>query len=255
MDPLHLDGRRILITGGTSGIGAATARRFVAAGASVAVVGRRPEPIAAIENELGSACTGIRADLADAADLDRVIEEAVTALGGIDGVVSCAARADWMPFEDLDRTTFDAMFGLNVWAPMRLVQLAQPHLLASSDPVVILIGSVDAERPSPGAAAYGATKAALTAITVALAKELAPIRFVGVNPGLIDTPMVADVKTELERNGDVFNLAGRMGTPDEIAGLIHYLISKLGRFVNGNVIRADGGALAMGPFDLTRKRP
>jgi NAD(P)-dependent dehydrogenase (short-subunit alcohol dehydrogenase family) len=97
---------------------------------------------------------------------------------------------------------------------------------------------------------YGATKAALAASTVALAKELHPIRFVQVHPGLIDTPMVADVKEEV---GDrVFNLAERFGRPEEIAGMIHYLVSPLGRFANGNVFRVDGGALAMGPFDATR---
>jgi NAD(P)-dependent dehydrogenase (short-subunit alcohol dehydrogenase family) len=179
----------------------------------------------------------------------------VAALGGIDVVVNAAARADWMPFESLDKATLDAMVDLNVWAPLRLAQMARPHLLAGTDPVIVMVGSVDAERPSPGAVAYGATKAALQAATVALAKELTPIRVVQVNPGLVDTPMVAEVKADLEKRAERVNLAGRLADPAEIAGLIHYLVSPLGRFANGNVFRVDGGALVMGPFDATRASP
>ncbi len=254
-DGFELTGARALITGGSTGIGAATARRFVAAGARVAVVARRPEHLDVLAGELGEGCSTVRADLGDPADLERVVPAAVAALGGLDIVVNAAARADWMPFGELDRDTFQAMFALNVWAPYRLTQMARVHLLASEHPVVVMIGSVDAERPSPGAVAYGATKAALAASTVALAKELAPIRFVQVNPGLVDTPMVADVLADIDAHGDRFNLAGRFGRPEEIAGMIHYLVSPLGRFANGNVFRVDGGALVMGPFDATRQRP
>lgn len=253
-DGFELTGRKALITGGSTGIGAETARRFAMAGAHVAVVARRAEHLEALAFELGDACHAIRADLADARHLEGVVPNAVEALGGLDIVVNAAARADWMPFDDLDRETFQAMIALNVWAPFRITQMARPHLLSSDHPVVVMIGSVDAERPSPGAVAYGATKAALAAATVALAKELAPIRFVQVNPGLVDTPMVADVKADIDAHGDRFNLAGRFGRPEEIAGMIHYLVSPLGRFTNGNVFRVDGGALVMGPFDATRDR-
>lgn len=254
IEGFELTGRRALITGGSTGIGAETARRFVAAGARVAVVARRPEHLAALASELGDSVVTISADLSDPSDLDRVVPETTGTLGGLDIVVNAAARADWMPFDRLDRATFDAMFALNVWAPYRITQMASPHLLEADHPVVVMIGSVDAERPSPGAVTYGATKAALATSTVALAKELHPIRFVQVNPGLIDTPMVSHVKEDIDDHGDRFNLAGRFGRPEEIAGLIHYLVSPLGRFTNGNVFRVDGGALVMGPFDATRNR-
>jgi 3-oxoacyl-[acyl-carrier protein] reductase len=253
-DGFELTGRRALITGGSTGIGAETARRFVKAGATVSVVARRPEHLLSLSSELGDACVTIQADLSDGEQLETVVPRAIEQMGGLDTVVNAAARADWMPFEELNRDTFDRMFALNVWAPYRIAQMARAHLLASEHPVVVMIGSVDAERPSPGAVAYGATKAALTASTVALAKELAPIRFVQVNPGLVDTPMVADVKADIDTHGDRFNLAGRFGRPEEIAGMIHYLVSPLGRFANGNVFRVDGGALVLGPFDATRRR-
>lgn len=253
-DGFELTGARALITGGSTGIGAATARRFVAAGASVAVVARRRHHLDSLAAELGERCFPVQADLGDATDLENVVPSAVAHLGGLDIVVNAAARADWMPFDQLELDTFQAMFALNVWAPYRIAQMARERLLAAEHPVVVMIGSVDAERPSPGAVAYGATKAALAASTVALAKELAPIRFVQVNPGLVDTPMVADVKADVDAHGDRFNLAGRFGRPEEIAGMIHYLVSPLGRFANGNVFRVDGGALIMGPFDATRER-
>jgi 3-oxoacyl-[acyl-carrier protein] reductase len=118
----------------------------------------------------------------------------------------------------------------------------------------VLIGSVDAERPSPGAVAYGATKGALSAATVALSKELAPdgIRVAQVNPGLVDTPMVAGIKSDLGAAQHSINLVGRFGRPEEVAGLVHYLVAPVGRFATGSTWRLDGGALAMGPFDATR---
>ena len=249
-----LEGRRALVTGGSTGIGAQTARRFVAAGAHVVGVARRKEPLDRVADELGAAFTALQADLANPEALDGLVERTATALGGLDIIVNCAARADWMPFEALDRETFQAMIDLNVWAPFNLIQQALPVLRVGDDPVVVMVGSVDAERPSAGAVAYGATKAALTAATVALSKEIAPIRVVQVNPGLIDTPMIENIKLDLDARGDIINLAGRYGRPEEIAGLIHYLVSPLGRFANGAVFRVDGGALVMGPFDATRDR-
>ncbi|MDH3499116.1 MAG: SDR family oxidoreductase [Acidimicrobiia bacterium] len=256
MDPttgMELTDQRVLITGGSTGIGAATARRAVTAGARVVAVARRKEPLDRMAEELGPAFTPLQADLANPEALEGLTERVVVALGGLDIIVNCAARADWMPFEQLDHDTFNAMFGLNVWAPLHLLQQALPHLRASEHPVVVMVGSVDAERPSPGAVAYGATKSALTAATVALSKEVSPVRVVQVNPGLIDTPMIADIADDLAALDAPINLAGRLGRPEEIAGLIHYLISPLGRFANGNVFRVDGGALVMGPFDATRQ--
>ena len=204
--------------------------------------------------ELGERFIPLPADLGQAEARHGLIERVAVALGGLDAMVHCAARADWMPFEVLQRETFFDLMTLNTWAPLELVQQATPHLRQSDDPVVVFVGSVDAERPSAGAVAYGATKAALGAATVALAKELAPIRVVQVNPGLVDTPMVDGVTADLGDAVDSINLTGRPGHPEEVAGLIHYLISPLGRFANGTVYRLDGGALALGPFD-TAWRP
>jgi NAD(P)-dependent dehydrogenase (short-subunit alcohol dehydrogenase family) len=114
-----------------------------------------------------------------------------------------------------------------------------------------MMGSVDAERPSPGSVVYGATKAALSAATVALSKEWMAegIRVNQVNPGLVDTPLTSAIVESLDESGESINIAGRAGLPDEVAGLVHYLVAPVGRFANGASFRVDGGALALGPFD------
>jgi NAD(P)-dependent dehydrogenase (short-subunit alcohol dehydrogenase family) len=147
---------------------------------------------------------------------------------------------------------FDELVGFNLWAPLRLCQMAHPHLAAGTDPAVVMIGSIDAVRPSAGGIVYGATKAGLAAATVALAKEWRAdgIRVNQVNPGLVDTPLAADVVKALKDAGESINIVGRAGTGDEIAGLVHYLVAPVGRFATGATFMIDGGAVALGPFDV-----
>jgi 3-oxoacyl-[acyl-carrier protein] reductase len=247
-----LDGRRALVTGASTGIGAAVAVRLARAGAHVVAVsrsGRRPD------YDGGSSGLGridaVVADLSTPAGLDGVVDDAVEILGGLDLVVNNAGRGDWRPLVDLDRSYFDGLIDLNLWAPLRICQLAHPHLVASEHAAVVMIGSVDAVRPSAGGAIYGATKAGLGAAVVALAKEWRAdgIRVTQVNPGLVDTPMAADAVEALHRTGAPINLVGRAADPDEIAALVHYLVSPVGGFASGASFRVDGGAVALGPFD------
>ncbi len=237
------------MTGASTGIGAAIAVRLVNAGADVVAVsrsGRVPEAEGSIRP--------LVADLSNPEDLDGVIPAAVAELGGLDILVNNAGRADWLPLSDLDREHFDGLIGLNLWAPLRLCQLAHPHLAEGDDSAVVMIGSVDAVRPSVGSAVYGATKAGLGAVTVALAKEWRAegIRVTQVDPGLVDTPMAAEIIRDLASAGASVNIAGRAGMPDEIAALVHYLVAPAGRFATGVSFRLDGGAVALGPFDLVQ---
>ncbi|MXW95709.1 MAG: SDR family oxidoreductase [Acidimicrobiaceae bacterium] len=246
-DPAYcLTGRRAVVTGASTGIGAAIAVRLADAGADVVAVsrsGRAPEAEGSIRP--------LVADLSDPGGVDGVIPAAVAELGGLDILVNNAGRADWLPLSDLDREHFDGLIGLNLWAPLRLCQLAHPHLAAGGDSAVVMIGSVDAVRPSAGGAVYGASKAGLAAMTVALAKEWRDdgIRVTQVDPGIVDTPMAAEIIHELDAAGAPVNIAGRAGEPGEIAALVHYLVAPAGRFANGASFRLDGGALALGPFD------
>ena len=242
----ELIGRRAVVTGASTGIGAAIAVRLAGAGADVVAVsrsGRVPQA--------GGSIRSLVADLSDPNGLDGVIPAAVAKLGGLDILINSAGRADWFPLSDLDREHFNGLVGLNLWAPLRLCQMAHPHLAAGRDSAVVMIGSVDAVRPSAGGAVYGATKAGLAAVTVALAKEWQAdgIRVTQVDPGIVDTPTAADVIRELAAAGVSVNIAGRAGKPDEVAALVHYLVAPAGRFANGASFRLDGGAVALGPFD------
>lgn len=235
--------RRALVTGASSGIGAAIAARLAADGAAVVGVSRS-----------GNAPDGVRplaCDLSQPQQLDGVVERTVAELGGLDLVVNNAAAALWRPALDIDRGFFDQLVDLNLWAPLQISRLAHPHLAESEDPLVVFIGSVDASRPSAGAAVYGATKAGLGALTVALAKEWHAdgIRVAQIDPGLIDTPVAAEAVASA---GTRVNIAGRAGKPTEIAGLVAYLASADGRFVTGTRLTVDGGALALGPYDVLR---
>ncbi|SVB03497.1 uncharacterized protein METZ01_LOCUS156351 [marine metagenome] len=242
----NLAGYRVIVTGASSGIGAAIASRLAGAGARVVGVSRSGDVPQSAES-----IVPLVADLSEPQQTDSVIDKAVAILGGLDVLVNNAGRGDWLPFADLDRDYFDGYVALNLWAPLRLCQHAHLHLAASDNPSVVMMGSVDAERPSPGSVVYGATKAALSAATVALSKEWMAegIRVNQVNPGLVDTPLTSAIVESLDESGESINIAGRAGLPDEVAGLVHYLVAPVGRFANGASFRVDGGALALGPFD------
>ena len=126
-------------------------------------------------------------------------------LGGLDVLVNNAGRGDSLPMVDMNREYFDGYMDLNLWAPLRLCQKAHQYLSASANPSVIMMGSVDAERPSPGSVVYGATKAALGAATVALSKEGMGegIRVNQVNPGLVDTPLTSEIVDSLNTSEEL----------------------------------------------------
>ena len=244
-DDLDLTGRCALVTGASTGIGAACAARLTAAGAAVVGVSRR--------GEAPDGVVGLAADLSDRVDLDTVVDRAVERLGGLDIVVNNAGLGDWLPVTELSRGFFDHLVDLNLWAPLRLCQLAHPHLAAGADASVVMVGSIDSVRPSPGAAVYGATKAGLGAAVVALAKEWMDdgIRVNQIDPGLVETPMAADAVAGVRSSGARINLVDRVGTPEEIAALVHHVVAPAGAFINGARLRADGGALVLGPFDVS----
>lgn len=254
-DPgFDLGGRRALVTGASAGIGAAIALRLASAGATVVAVSRSGgAPDAPTAPQSGrDRVLPLVGDLTNPDALDNVVGDAVAMLGGLDIVVNNAGRGDWKALADIDRGYFDGLIGLNLWAPLRICQLAHPHLKRAVDPAVVMIGSVDAVRPSAGGVVYGATKAGLAAATIALSKEWMTdgIRVTQVDPGIVDTPLASEVVAAIKASGDRVNIVGRAGTGDEIAGLVHYLVAPVGRFATGVSFRLDGGAVALGPFDL-----
>jgi NAD(P)-dependent dehydrogenase (short-subunit alcohol dehydrogenase family) len=245
----NLDHHVVLITGGGTGIGAAAALRFAEAGATVAIAGRRREPleekVAAIR-EAGAKALAIPADLADADAPAQIVATVVGAFGRLDVLVNNAATIQNLPFEQCTRELFDLHMAVNVRAPYLLTQAALPYLRASENGSVVNISSSSGSLSIPAQSMYGMSKAALEYQTRSLAAELAPrVRVNCIAPGPVDTPIHQtwagdDVAGAYERMTKELPLA-RMGTADELGKWIVWLASAESSWVTGAVIPVDGG--------------
>jgi nogalaviketone/aklaviketone reductase len=244
-----LRGAVVIVTGGGSGIGAATARQLGAVGARVALVGRREEPlelVAAQVAEGGSEAVCVTADLADPASPGRIVQACLNHYNRIDGLVNNAAVVRHMPVAAWDVACFDEHLATNVRAPFFLIQAALPALLDSPVRSVVNISSSSGTLRRVGQSVYGMTKSALDYLTQTLAGELAPqgVRVNGIAPGPIDTPIHATWADDLDEAyrwlGSQVPL-GRIGAPEEVAVWITLLLSPLASFMTGAVIPLDGG--------------
>ena len=213
-DDLGLRGAAIIVTGAGSGIGAATARRLGAAGASVVLVGRRAEALEAqakLITEAGGEAHCVPADLAEPDSPQVVAAACRERYGRIDGLVNNAAVVRHRPIAEWTTDGFDEHFATNVRAPYFLIQAVLPDLLESPVKSVVNISSSSGALQLTGQSVYGTTKAALDYLTRTLAGELAPsgVRVNCIAPGPIDTPIHA---TWAARPGRGLPLAGRAGT-------------------------------------------
>jgi len=238
-----LHDRRILVTGGGSGIGAATARLMAGRGGRVALVGRTASKLEAVRDEIekeGGTALVLPADLFDPQAPAQVVEEAARELGGLDVVVNNAALYRAESVARMSLQDWQMHFDLNLRAPFLLCQAAHPWLKSSGRGVVVNVLSTLAQRPVPGVAAYSASKAALWSLTQTLALEWAGdgIRSVAVSPGVVDTP--------IHEGRDLTEMAamhplGRVGTAQEIAAAILYLACDASAWTTGSVLTVDGG--------------
>jgi clavulanate-9-aldehyde reducatase len=190
-----LDGRRVLVTGASSGIGAATARAVVAAGARVALTARSADRLADLTTELGSAATPLTCDITDDAAAAATVDRAADALGGLDAVVNAAGLFTSGPVADTDPAAWRAMFDVNVLGLLAVTRAAVPHLRAGTAPAVVNISSMSGRRvPRPDSGVYAATKFAVHALGEALRMQLRHdgIRVSTIAPGLVDTPISDD---------------------------------------------------------------
>jgi NAD(P)-dependent dehydrogenase (short-subunit alcohol dehydrogenase family) len=237
----------VLITGGGSGLGAATARRLVEAGARVTICGRRAESVESVASSLGAACLAVQGDVTNAGDRTRVLAAAVKHGGALDGLVHAAGNMLRGGVAELGETELLEVFNSNVVAPMLLTGEAVPALEQSRGSIVFF-GSVHTQRAFPGASAYAATKGALETATRVLAAELGQkgIRVNAVRPGGVFTELnqragwIAEdeARARLDAMAPAHAL-GRIGTPEEIADGVVYLLSA--EWVTGTVLSVDGG--------------
>jgi len=233
----RLDGKRALVTGGASGIGAAIVARFRAEGAETL----------ALDLQGGD----VTADIGDGAAVARAVEEAVERLGGLDLLVLNAARPCVGALWELDDATWDDAVAINLTSVHRFLRASWPHLKASRGSV-LLTGSVVGLDGSANQAAYCATKAGVVMLTKTIALDGAPhgVRANCVCPGFTQTPMLDAFLAEQEDPDAVRAYAeglhpvGRLGTPDDIANAFVYLGSDEAAWVTGVALPVDGGLLA-----------
>ena len=247
-----LQGRKVVVTGAASGIGAAISWRYALEGASVALVDRNGEGITAVAEEIratGSDAVPIRADLAVAADSERSVEAAVHSFGGLDVLVNCAGVGQRpKPIEETGDAEFDHIFAVNVRGVFLMTRAALPYLARSHAAVIVNIASNISIRPRPGYAAYAASKGAVATLTRSLALELAPrnIRVVALCPAASDTPMLVEFMGGVNTAGSRAAIAeaipmGRLVQPDEVAAVAAWVASEDARMVTGELISVDGG--------------
>ncbi len=246
---LGLRGAAIIVTGASSGIGAATATALATAGASVVLVGRREDALKAqadVVAAAGAEALAVPADMAEPGSPARIAAACRDRFGRIDGVVNNAAVVRHQPLADWDRDDFDRHLATNVRGPYFLIQAAVPDLTASPIGSVVNIGSSSGAIHLSGQSVYGMTKAALNYLTISLAGELAPIgiRVNCIGPGPIDTPIHATWADDLEAAyqwlAEQVPL-GRIGEAGEVARWIAFLLSPVSSFMTGAVIPLDGG--------------
>jgi len=246
---LGLDGAVVVVTGASSGIGLDTARRLAAAGARVALVARRREVLDAEAKSLageGYEALAVAADLGDVNAPAAVIDAVVARFGRVDCLVNDAAIVRHFPLQEWTADGFDEHLGVNVRAPFFLLQQALPHLRVSRWRSVVNVSSSSGSLRLKGQSVYGMTKAALDYLTQSLAGELATdgIRINCVAPGPIDTPIhltwADDIEAAYRWLGEQVPL-GRIGTTEDVASMILFLLSPMSAFVTGAVIPVDGG--------------
>ena len=243
----RFNGKSILVTGGTSGIGLATAKAFAAEGARVVVTGRDAATLAKIQGELGNNALTLRADAGSLADAKRVASELATRDITLDAVFINAGAARFAGFADVDESLWDDLFDTNLKGAYFQLQALLPRLNAGAS--IVLNGSINARIGMPNTSVYAASKAALISLAKTLSAELLPrgIRVNVVSPGPVTTPIYGKLGLDGEQLKETAAHIqsqiplGRFGTAEEIASTVLHLSAPESAFIVGTEIIADGG--------------
>jgi NAD(P)-dependent dehydrogenase (short-subunit alcohol dehydrogenase family) len=243
-----LEGKVAVVTGGTTGIGLATARRFVAEGAHVYITGRRQGELDAAVKSIGDNVTGVQGDVSNLADLDRLYATIKKEKGRVDVVFANAGGGEFAPLGQITEAHFDKAFDINVKGLLFTVQKALP--LMPDGGSIILNASIVSIKGMPAFSVYSATKAAVRSFARTWTVDLKErkIRVNALSPGPIATPAIDELAGGSKEKGDAFraNMAagvpmGRVGDPDEIAKAAVFLASDDASFVTGIELFVDGG--------------
>ena len=248
---VELKDKCALVTGASSGIGRATALKFAASGARVALVGRDGAALETVATEIaqaGGEAFAVAADVTNEADAERAVRECVERFGGLDVLVNAAGGLVSGTLEETTLEAWDAMMNVNVRAVFHLMQLAIPHLERRRGNVVN-VSSVTGLRAFPGVLAYCVSKAGVDQLTRCAALELAAkgIRVNAVNPGVVRTQvhrrggMSEEAYADFLEHSRKTHPLGRVGEPEEIAELILFLASERAAWITGATYSIDGG--------------
>ncbi len=243
----RLEGKVAVVTGGNSGIGLATARRFAEEGAHIFITGRRQAELDAAVNQIGKQATGVRGDVASLSDLDSLYAEVKRQQGRIDILFANAGSAELAPLGAITEEHFDRIFGVNVKGLLFSVQKALP--LFRDGGSIILNASIVASKGMEAFSVYSATKAAVRSFARTWTVDLKNrgIRVNAISPGPIDTPginnmgLTGEQTEEFKKNIVATVPMGRMGDPDEIAKAALFLASDDSSYVTGVELFVDGG--------------
>ena len=246
MSGRRLDGRRALVTGASRGIGAAIARRLAAEGARVVVnYNASAAPANAVVADIraaGGDAVAMRADMARVPEVERLVTEAATWLGGLDILVNNAGVGNGgVTFGKVDEVAFDRVFATNVKAVLFAAQAAAP-LMPDHLGAIVNLGSLVTRQPG-SRPLYSTSKGAVMTLTVTLARALAPrgIRVNAIAPGPIDTDMLASNGIQIVNNYIAMTPLGRLGRPEEIASVAVFLASDDASYITGETIPVGGG--------------
>ena len=241
-----LEGKVAVITGGSSGLALASAKRFVEEGAYVFITGRRQEALDEAVKLIGRNVTGVRGDAANLDDLDRLFDTVKREKGKIDILFASAGKGEAVKLGEITEQHFDAAFGLNARGTLFTVQKALP--LFNDGGSIIMTGTVASVKGFAGFSVYAASKAALRSFARTWLNELKGrnIRVNVLGPGPIATPMQEEVLTkEAKEMFESLIPRGKMGQPEEIATVALFLASDDSSFVNGVELSVDGGLSAI----------